>query len=540
MTSEVVQTTPVNDPSAVLGDTVLDDTAPGMTVEAAADVSTTIGTPTTDDPGTTADGAQRGEDGIARLSRLRAVLPASIAGRTRHRVDPAPAEQHRAGPWVMPPGLSTFWRWALVVVLVVQIGVIATAGIFGAFKLAYFSPVDEGAHFAYIEQIAEHGSLPVLGKSKNPPQVVAVAHHVYPRTYPSSRVHGLSRLSYEAFQPPLYYLAAAPAFLLTSNYVDKVYAVRLFDVVLLLASVALAGRLARVVLRERWLIGWSMVLVFMALPGVVVRFVLISNLALAVPLAVLFATELWIGWTRHSGRRLAVAGLVLGLCVLTELELLLLIPVFALVVGAEAWRRRKTTTWRPLLVAVAVPVVVMAPWFAFNEANYHMFTAGPIAVAEQTPIINPNHLHYSLGALPNDTAALLLNPTLPDEWGGALGGQPALSYLDQLVAILLIPAALVLIVATGRRLWTIRGAILALPWALNMVEMWYIRYGQQWAVDVRYTYATVPILLILAADATDIIRSRFLPILVTVGATVVTLLVWGFFLLSYTGPYALT
>ena len=57
-------------------------------------------------------------------------------------------------------------------------------------------------------------------------------------------------------------------------------------------------------------------------------------------------------------------------------------------------------------------------------------------------------------------------------------------------------------------------------------------------MDARYTYATVPILLMLAADATDVIRSRFLPVLVTAGATVATVLLWGFFLLSYTGPFA--
>ena len=400
MTSEL-QTTPVSDPPVIdasAADTpVVTETAETAPVEAPL----TAERPT-------------GEGGPGHLL---AILP-RLRGRR-------PQGRRPTSPWVMPPGLSPTWRWVLAAVLVVQVGVIAAAGLFGAFKLPYFSQVDEGAHYAYIQQIAEHGSLPVLGKTTNTPQDLALAHGVYPHGYPASKVHGLSRLSYEAFQPPLYYLTAVPAFLLTSNYVDKIYAVRLYDVLLLLATVALVARLARVVLKDRWLLGWSMVLVFMALPGVVVRFVVISNLALAVPLAVLFVTELWIGWARHSGRRLAIAGLVLGLGVLTELELLLFVPVFALVVGAEAWRRRQTTAWLPLLVAVAVPLVVVAPWILFNEANYHMLTAGPIAIIEQTPIINPQHLHYSIGQLPNDTVNLL-NPTLPDEWGSALYAQPAL------------------------------------------------------------------------------------------------------------------
>lgn len=451
--------------------------------------------------------------------------------RVRHRSD-------RGGPlWSMPPGLNPFWRWALAVVLVVQVGVIAFAGIFCALKLPYFSPLDESAHFGYIQQIAQHGSLPVLGKTDNTPQVVAIQKGIYPRLADVNHVLGLDKLSYEAFQPPLYYFTAVPAFLLSANYIDKIYAVRLFDVLLLLVAVALAARLTRVVLKERWLIGWSMVLVFFLLPGVVVRFVCISNLALAVPLAVLFVTELFIAWERHSVWRLGIAGLVLGLCVLTELELILFVPVFALVVLAEGRRRWTARSWGALLVAVAVPLVVVAPWFAFNEAHYHMATAGPIAIQEQTAIVNPHHVHYSVGQLPNDTVSLL-QVSMPAEWAFGLTSQSALSYLDQLLEVLLIPAALVLIASLGRRLWSVRTAILGLPWILNIMELWYIRYAQQWTVAARYTYATVPILLTLAAEATDTFRARYLPVLVTAGATAGVLVLWGYFLISYSGAFA--
>ena len=440
----------------------------------------------------------------------------------------------------MPPGLSPAWRWALGVLLIIQIAVITTAGIFCAFHLRYFSPSDEEAHYSYIQQVAEHGTLPVLGKTETSPQALAIALGVYPRQIVDVDTHiaGLGRLSYEAFQPPLYYYAAAPAFLITSNYVDKIYSVRVFDIILLLVAVALTGRLCRVVLNERWLIGWSITLVFFALPGVVVRFAYISNLALAIPISVLFLTELWIAWDRHSVKRLAGAGLVLGLCVLTELELLCLIPVFAFVVVAEGRRRWTPGTWHPLVITVVVPLVVMAPWFLFNEANYHLLTAGSIAIKEQTSIINPHHLHYSITELPNETAEFLVDPTLPAEWGGALGGDPALSYLDELLAVLILPAGLVLIAGTGRRLWSMRTAILGLPYLFNVVEMWYIRYVEQWAVFVRYTFATFPILLTLVADATGTIRTRYLPVLVSAGATLSIIVIWGYFLVSYTGTYS--
>jgi 4-amino-4-deoxy-L-arabinose transferase-like glycosyltransferase len=439
----------------------------------------------------------------------------------------------------MPPGLSPFRRRFLVTLVTVQILLVVSMAMVVAFQFHRFAPVDEEAHYSYIEQIAQHGSLPILGKTEVSPQGLAISQGTYPR--PSTinpRKYGLNGLSYEAFQPPLYYVLAAPAFLVNSNYMDKINAVRLFDVVLLLAAVALAGRLARVVLKDRWLIGWSMMLVFFALPGVVVRTVTISNGALALPLALLFATELWIAWDRHSLRRLMLAGLVTGLCVLTELELLALVPVLVLVVAAEA-RRRRPRAWAPLAVALLIPLLVVAPWFAFNQAHYGMLTAGPIAIREQTPIINPHHVHFNLSQVPSDTVNYLVDPTLPAEWVAGVGGQPALEYLQQLLGFLIIPAGLVLILGLGRRLWSIRASILGLPWLFEVFVMWYIRYGQQWVISVRYTYPTLPVLLALVAMATDIIRNRFLPIVVNTGATLGVMALWGYLVFYYAGQYPL-
>ncbi len=91
----------------------------------------------------------------------------------------------------------------------------------------------------------------------------------------------------------------------------------------------------------------------------------------------------------------------------------------------------------------------------------------------------------------------------------------------------------------GRRLWSIPSAILGLPWVLNVFELWYIRYGEQWTILARYTYPTLPALLVLAAAATDTIRTRFLPVLVTAGATCGVAVVWAYLLFGYTGRDAI-
>jgi len=458
-----------------------------------------------------------------------------------------------------PPGLGRGWRRALVGLLAVQLVAIAVLGVVVAFHFPVFSPADEEAHFSYVQQIAQHGSLPVLGRSPTSPQGLEIFEGTYPR--PPTRTYSLKELSgldYEALQPPLYYVAAVPAFDLTPNYVHKVYSIRMFDVLLMLASLALVGRLARVVLGARWMVGWAFALVFFAVPGVVLRMVTVSNLPLAVPLAILFATELWIGWERHSGRRLTLAGLYLGLAVLTQLEQLFLIPVFALVLvaeGAHRWRAKpvrapgvaRTTgaplrkVLAPLAVAAVLPVLLVAPWFLFNESNYHMLTAGPIAIAEQTPAVNPHHLHFSLRNLPDDTVSELGDPTLPEEWGGALGALPFLNELELLLSALIIPASLVITAGLGRRLRSVPVAILGLPFVVNVLELWYIHIGEQWFVTVRYLYTSLPILMVLAAGAAlCVVRPRFLPVLVSALATAGALGLWAYFLWAYHGYWAFT
>lgn len=440
----------------------------------------------------------------------------------------------------MPPGLSRTWRWILCGVLVAQVLLIVVVGAVTVLRFHNFTVIDEEAHYSYVQQVAEHGSLPIMGRTETSLQGLAIAQGAYPHhTTINPKTDGLSGLNYEAFQPPLYYLSAVPAFDSVSNYRDKIYALRTYGYLLLLVSVALAARLARVVLRDRWMIGWAMVLVFFALPGVVVRFTTVGDLALAVPMALLCATELWLAWERHSTLRYVTAGVTAALALLSQLELVVFLPVFALVVLAEVRHRRTFSAWCPLIGVALVPIVLVLPWLVFNEANYHMLTAGTIAIREQMAIINPHHLHFSIRQLPNDTVTSIVDPVLPIEWGASLIGQPALAYLEQILAVLLVPAALLLVLSMGRRLFTVPSAILGLPFLLIILEMWDIRYGQQWLIFARYTYPALPIFLILAAIATDAFREQFIPVMVTIGATASLVALWIFFLFTFTGTYAL-
>src|SRR6266540_3513442 len=137
------------------------------------------------------------------------------------------------------------WLRAFIVGQVVAVAVLAAITVA---RYPVWTLVDEGAHFDYIQTIAEHGHLPVIADVVSP-QVEAIDENVYPappRQDPARR--GLAGRSYEGQQPPLYYLIAVPAFSVPSNYLTKVRVVRAFDVLLLLGAIAVFLLLAREVL----------------------------------------------------------------------------------------------------------------------------------------------------------------------------------------------------------------------------------------------------------------------------------------------------
>ena len=287
-------------------------------------------------------------------------------------------------------------------VVVFQVVSVVVFAVITIARYPLWGVVDEGAHFNNIVYIAEHGSYPVLGKTYASEQELAIGAGVYPkRTTINPRTDGLAGLSYEAFQPPLYYYLATPLFFLSGNYHTKAIILRFFGLFLLAVSIALFARLSRHVLKERWLLGLSGGLLIYLMPGVIVRMVTISDLNLALPLATLTVTELWIAWERRSSVRLLLCGFLVGCGVLTDLYLAELIPVFLLVAATVLWQNRRA---RDLLNAVVGTVIVgltVLPWLIFNEVKYHSLTASALAKREQLSTVNPHHIRDTIGQVPS-------------------------------------------------------------------------------------------------------------------------------------------
>jgi 4-amino-4-deoxy-L-arabinose transferase-like glycosyltransferase len=408
---------------------------------------------------------------------------------------------------------ATVWISAVIVVEIVAIA------LFGSITIARYplwSVIDEGAHYDNIIYIAAHGSYPVLGKTLASPEELAIGQGRYPRhTTINPKTDGVAGLSYEAFQPPLYYYMAAPVSLLSSNYHTKAIILRYFGLILLMVAIGLFARLSRHVLKERWLLGLAGGLLVFFMPGVLVRMVTISNINLAIPLAVLIVTELWIAWERQSHRRLLVCGFLVGCGVLTDLYLVEMVPVYACVAGSIIWRSRTKASIAYAALGGVIGALVVFPWLTFNEIEYHALTASALAKREQLSLVNPKHLRFTIGQLPGLTVARFFQPLMAQEW---IVSSVFYSYLIILFEVLLLPAAIVLAITLGRRFFSSGLWIFVLPLACNIGLAWYIDIGQQWlsgSMVPRYIYPTLPFIALFVVAAYLRLASSIRPLLVT-------------------------
>jgi hypothetical protein len=101
-------------------------------------------------------------------------------------------------------------------------------------------------------------------------------------------------------------------------------------------------------------------------------------------------------------------------------------------------------------------------------------------------------------------------------------------YLATIFQVLLIPMAIVLALALGRRIVSSGLWILGVPWVCNIVLCWYIDIGQQWqsgSMVARYTYPTLPALALFVVAAALTLSLSVRPFLVTTAVSSVFLIV---------------
>ncbi|HEX8103966.1 MAG TPA: glycosyltransferase family 39 protein [Solirubrobacteraceae bacterium] len=301
----------------------------------------------------------------------------------------------------------------------VQVAAIVVLGLVTVIRFHVWAGVDERAHFANVEQLAEHG--------RYPRQEELVSRDVQRVTLPDPpdpRSEGLYGRAYEGVQAPLYYALAVPAYLIPLDGRGKVTVLRLFDLALLLVALVLAAVLARELLGDRWRFGFAAVAVVVLWPGVLVRMITVSNDVLAVPAALLFALLAVRAYKQRTPRRLLLAGLVLGLAILTKATLVYLVPVLVLL-AADVLRRPGPSRGAraAAVLALALPALLVLPWVLVNHARYGTYalvggTAEIAALFPVDPRLDVDGVLPRLGRLTEAALPQEFDPTHQTPLGG--------------------------------------------------------------------------------------------------------------------------
>jgi 4-amino-4-deoxy-L-arabinose transferase-like glycosyltransferase len=415
-----------------------------------------------------------------------------------------------------------------------QLAAIAVVGSVTVARFHIFAAVDELAHISFVQQVAEHGSLPWLGRSYVSWQMEAIEQDVYPRhSGVDPRRIGLAGYSYEAFQPPLYYLLAAPAFAIPANYRDKVIAVRAFDLLLLLAAAALLALLARAVAADHWQIAYAAALSVLLWPGVIVRAITVSNAALELPLTLLYVLVVWHASARRSPRLLLAAGVLLGLCLLSGPTLIAVAVLLAVPAVALLRERRDRRALAATALAVALPLALLAPWLISNEIRYSALTANALVKQMQAPLLNPTGRHYGLGEILSGFWQLD-RALLPQEWWSQYG-KAGLAEILWLVPALLLAGALWPLLRSPRMLRSRAAALLGSPLALGLITLACLLVFDDWPSYLpRYLNPTLPLLALFVAWGWQAARRRPGPLLALVGAcSALSAFVWVFMAGAY-------
>lgn len=383
--------------------------------------------------------------------------------------------------------------------MLVELLAIVFLCVLAALRTPVFGSGDEGYHLSYAVDLAEGRGLPVVGQTLVQPEVLALQDGVYPAAATARAEDlGFRGLSYEGFQPPLFYALAAPVSALSDDWRTKVTMVRLLSVALLAVGLVVLTVLCRLVRPEDPLPLLAVAAAPLLFPAVREQEILVGNDVLLIPLTLGFACCAWTASRRRSPAALWAAGLLAGLMLLTKLTSVWAVPVLVLV-GIAVLRAQDTARGRTLTVlGTAAPGLMLLPWIALNLDRYGSLTANDLVLrlqAEVSPPTDPSVLTQA-----QEVLRVLVQVVLGrrDEYPGWV------TLAAGAVGLLLLISSTV--IALGRLGPRPVAVVLALPLVLQVALLCALSVlqGTQLLYE-RYLHPVVPLTVIAAFV---VVRSR--------------------------------
>ncbi|MEN6644491.1 MAG: glycosyltransferase family 39 protein [Armatimonadia bacterium] len=277
-------------------------------------------------------------------------------------------------------------QWMLPVLLAVHV---TLAGYYAFLLPLWGSVPDEPLHYSHMKYVAENWRLPVIS---NPFRDLS---EYYTTADPAgTAAHG-----------PVYYWTGAVIYKLTENLTlhDQQYVLRLYSVVLGALMVLLAWKSFLLIFRatseagERVWMAFAATALFCLVPHRLMISSVIYTDVMAATTASLFLYVLIRNCYQEAGaKQWFVAGLALGLALLTKQTGLLLVPgaIVALVLVTRA-RGQAAQVWHNLGTAVGGTLLVSGWWYVRNLLLYH----SPFATEQSTSQVSWADLIFFPGAL---------------------------------------------------------------------------------------------------------------------------------------------
>jgi len=240
----------------------------------------------------------------------------------------------------------------LALIVVVYLGI----GTLYAVKTPAWQVPDEPAHYNYVRHIAEGRGLPVLQPGDyDQGYLERIKGAKFPPSMP------IDSIRYESWQPPLYYLLAAPIYLATGG---SLLALRLFSVALGGVVVLLAFLIVRRVAPALPILALGTAAFVAFVPQHVAMMAGAQNDALA---ELLLAAVLWQVVSnverQTSNVKWVVAGVLLGLGLLTKATVYIAVPLVAVTLGLAYCSLPASRTWAWLVQRGALvfgPALILA------------------------------------------------------------------------------------------------------------------------------------------------------------------------------------
>jgi 4-amino-4-deoxy-L-arabinose transferase-like glycosyltransferase len=260
------------------------------------------------------------------------------------------------------------------------LGVVLALVAYAALAFGYLSrtPIwqnpDEPAHYNYVAFVADNGGLPELRQGD---WDSALLERLKNGTLQPG--DSIAAIRYESWQPPLFYLLAAPVYRFgpTDDPAQMLPRLRALDAVFGAATLLLAYFVAREVFEPGLAVA-----VPLAMVGVPM-FIAVSAALSADPLAYAFATAILLVLLRSrdggSGWSVLV-GALLGLGLLTKLELGIFVPI---ALGVVAFRSaNKVSDGAIVLITTGV---CLLPWLVHQVTTYGW--NDPLALARHSQVV---------------------------------------------------------------------------------------------------------------------------------------------------------